>query len=181
MNSEEEKFLKTRKQITREKFQFIRYCKKKLNDKGIKSVNGKHFSMCKHKVIIAKYNETFNSIAIEDYNEYLRIKKDKQNAYIYVVGNKEMNICKIGFTNNVFSRIGSIQTGCPFKLEIFCVVEGTIQTEKKLHAKYKDLRLNGEWFRYEGKLKESVENTESVIKDLFLNQKPKKTRKNSPK
>ena len=82
-----------------------------------------------------------------------------------------MKVCKIGFSNNVFKRITAIQTGCPFKLEIFCIVEGSVQTEKKLHKKYDHLRLNGEWFKYEGLLKNSIENTESVIKDLFLTTK----------
>lgn len=177
----DDEFLKSKRQVIKDKFALIKYCKKKLNDKGIRYIDGKPFSMCKHKVIIAKYNEVLNSIALEDYQEYLRIKKDKENAYVYVIGNKEMNICKIGFTNNIFKRIIAIQTGCPFKLEIFCVVEGSVQTEKKLHEKYKDLRMNGEWFRYEGKLKESVENTESVIKDLFLSTKNPKRKRNNQK
>lgn len=175
--NEEKKFISSKRQVTKDKFAFIRYCKKKLSDKAIYYVNGRKISLCKHKEIISKYNEIFNTVALDDYQEYVRIKQDKQNAYVYVLGNKEMKICKIGFTNNVFKRIGSIQTGCPFKLEIFCLVEGSVQTEKKLHEKYKDLRMNGEWFRYEGKLKESVENTESVIKDLFLNKKKPKPNK----
>lgn len=171
MDAEEEKFFESRRQIAKNKFDFIRYCKKKLSDKGIYYIKQKALHLCKHKVIIAEYESIFHSVALEDYQHYLSVKKDKQNAYVYVVGNKEMNICKIGFSNNVFKRLSAIQTGCPFKLEIFCVVEGSVQTERKLHKKYDYLRLNGEWFKYEGLLKQSVENTQSVIKDLFLTTK----------
>ena len=171
MKPEEEKFFESRRQVARNKFDFIRYCRKKLSDNKVYYIFGKSLNMCKHKVIISKYNEVFNSVALDDYQEYLKIKKEKQNAYVYVIGNKEMKVCKIGFSNNVFKRITAIQTGCPFKLEIFCIVEGSVQTEKKLHKKYDHLRLNGEWFKYEGLLKNSIENTESVIKDLFLTTK----------
>ena len=173
MNKEEEKFFESRRQVAKNKFQFIRYCKKKLSDKGVYYIFEKPLHLCKHKVIIARYEEFFNTIALDDYQDYLKVKKGKENAYVYVVGNKEMNICKIGFSNNVFKRLTAIQVGCPFKLEIFCVVYGSVKTEKMLHKKYDYLRLNGEWFKYEGLLKESVEKTQSVIKDLFLTTKKK--------
>ena len=164
-----------KRELIKEKFNLISYCNKKLIDAKITQLNGKNIKMCKHKIIIKTYNDYFKSNALEDYNKYVEIKTAKRSDinFIYVIGNKEHNICKIGFTNNVFKRIRSIQTGCPFPLEIFCVIHGSMETEKKLHEKYKDLRLNGEWFKYQNPLKNSIEKVESVIKDLFITTKRK--------
>ena len=160
----------TKREYTKDKFNLIAYCKKKLIADEITHFNGKSIKMCKHKIIIKEYNSHFGTIASEDYNNYVTAKTIKRSDvnFIYVIGNKEHGICKIGFTNNVFKRVKSIQTGCPYPLEIFCVIHGSMETEKKLHYKYKSLRLNGEWFKYENPLKESIENVESVIKDLFI-------------
>lgn len=82
MNKEEEKFFESRRQVAKKKFEFIRYCKKKLSDKGVCYIFEKPLHLCKHKVIIRRYEEFFKTIALNDYQSYLSTKKDKQNAYI---------------------------------------------------------------------------------------------------
>lgn len=157
-----------RKLKIKTQFDTIHFLKKKLNSKKHFSINGRKFHTCKHKEISNLYFEVFGSDGFNDYQNYLKSKEELGEGYIYVVGNKEHKVCKIGFSRNVFKRISGIQTGCPFLLEIFCIINGDIATEKKLHKKYASIKLSGEWFKYEGKLKESISKVESVITEFSL-------------
>lgn len=154
----------------------IDYCKIKLNKSGHTSCNGRLLKLCKHTEIKQKYRECFSTEPFEDFVNYLKRKEERNEGLVYVIGNKSGGFCKIGFTRNVHKRIVEIQIGCPLPLEIFCVVYGTMKTEQLLHKKYKDYRLNGEWFKYEGLLKENIEKTESVIQDTMLLTKRKNTK-----
>jgi hypothetical protein len=90
---------------------------------------------------------------------------------IYFIGNKELNICKIGFSNRPYRRIESIRKSTPFNLEIFAIVEGTIQDEKIYHSKYNEYRIKGEWFKLKD-VKEIGFNKELkqiLIGDIILN------------
>lgn len=64
---------------------------------------------------------------------------------------------KIGFAGDVRSRLRELQTSCPHTLAILHSHPGTKFTERQLHQKFSALRSSGEWFRYEGALKEYVE------------------------
>lgn len=103
----------------------------------------------------------FNKNIDEAYSEYLHKKNNptqKEQGYIYIVGNLEQMICKIGFSFDVDKRIKGIQTGCPFGIIILAKFIGTMDTEKQLHKKYKKhrIRKNGEWFHLRDELLESV-------------------------
>jgi hypothetical protein len=66
---------------------------------------------------------------------------------VYFIGNKEHNIVKIGYSKGcVESRLKSLKTGCPYKLEIFAIIEGELGVEKLLHRRFSSIRLEGEWF-----------------------------------
>lgn len=74
---------------------------------------------------------------------------NKQVLYIL----KANDAIKIGITNNLNSRISSIQTGNPIKiikyLTLISDCRKTIQLiEQTLHVRFKAYRLNGEWFNY---------------------------------
>ena len=152
----------------KQKKNLINYCKTKLIKAKIYRCNGKTYGCSKHIDILSLYEKVFESNPIADYHKYIENLVNKRDGYIYVIGNKEYKLCKIGFSKNVFKRIKSIQTGCPFELEIFCVVYGDYVMEKKLHRKYQNLKMNGEWFKYEGELEKSIIKTESVITDLLV-------------
>jgi len=66
---------------------------------------------------------------------------------IYFIGNKEMNICKIGYSKRPYRRIEGIRKITPFDLEIFSIIEGTPQEEKMYHSTYFEYRVKGEWFK----------------------------------
>jgi hypothetical protein len=54
---------------------------------------------------------------------------------------------KIGTTRgSADSRIRSIQTGCPFPIEVLGVIPGGASAERALHSKFSHLRTHGEWF-----------------------------------
>jgi hypothetical protein len=66
---------------------------------------------------------------------------------IYFIGNKEMNICKIGYSKRPYRRIDTLRKNFPFELEIFSIVEGGFQDEKMYHSKYYKHKIKGEWFK----------------------------------
>lgn len=65
---------------------------------------------------------------------------------IYIIGNKEQNICKIGYSSRPYRRIETIRKSIPFELQIFSVFEGDLNTERLLHDKYNHCKIKGEWF-----------------------------------
>lgn len=70
---------------------------------------------------------------------------------VYVVGYGPY--IKIGFSGSEKgSRIRSLQTGTPEKLEHLAHLAGSRKLEKALHAKFKPYRLRGEWFKRRGAL-----------------------------
>lgn len=72
---------------------------------------------------------------------------------VYFIACEPMGAVKIGFTRQgVQNRQSALQTGCPAMLRLYGCFPGTIEDERKLHAAFKPLHIQGEWFRFEGKL-----------------------------
>jgi hypothetical protein len=66
-------------------------------------------------------------------------------------------VVKIGFTSSSpFGRLCNLQTSHYLELQIVMVIEGDKEFEKKLHWKFSEYRIRGEWFRREGKLDEFI-------------------------
>lgn len=72
------------------------------------------------------------------------------NSFIYVIGPKNTNIVKIGFSRSPIKRLKSLQTGHPNPLTLYYQKE--IKADKAklfeglIHKTIKHLRINGEWF-----------------------------------
>lgn len=66
---------------------------------------------------------------------------------IYLIRCKE-NV-KVGYTSldSVESRVSSMQTGNPFKLEVVGTYDGTVSEERSLHELLSKYHVRGEWFR----------------------------------
>lgn len=85
-------------------------------------------------------------------------------SYVYFIQSTN-KLVKIGVTNNLSARLKQLQTGSPGKLKLL----GSIKTndpyklEKRLHNKYKNMRVNGEWFNV---------NEMQVEDELALHNKP---------
>lgn len=76
---------------------------------------------------------------------------------IYVVG--FLNYVKIGFSQDrkAKMRIAGLQSSCPEELIVYSTFNGSLVYEQTLHKRFSKLRLRGEWFRFEGELKEWIE------------------------
>ena len=75
------------------------------------------------------------------------------NSGVYFILNKSNNLIKIGCTNNIQKRFKQIKgqfrhLGLDDNIELFKYIEtdNYKQLEKELHKKYKDKRINHEWF-----------------------------------
>ena len=73
--------------------------------------------------------------------------------FVYLIKclNKD-GFIKIGVARNVQSRLDTMQTGCPYKLELLasikCVSRGQAYgIERSLHILFKRDKVRGEWFR----------------------------------
>lgn len=64
---------------------------------------------------------------------------------------------KIGFTINVQSRVAQIETSTPFTVTVLRQEPGTMATEAAYHIRFAAQHIKGEWFRFEGGLKEFLE------------------------
>ena len=64
---------------------------------------------------------------------------------------------KIGYATDPIKRLSSIQTSCPYKLEVILIIDGNYEKESEIHKEFVALRTSGEWFRYEDPLIKYIE------------------------
>jgi hypothetical protein len=75
---------------------------------------------------------------------------------IYFIGFR--NYVKIGFTRTPLKyRLAGLQTAVPEKLVVLAVIDGSAADERALHKRFSSYRLEGEWFQFDGELREFVE------------------------
>ena len=70
-------------------------------------------------------------------------RKRDSDGYVYFI--KTQNRVKIGYSLNPFTREREIQTGSSEPVFLVALIEGTLQTEKSLHKRFAQHRLQGEW------------------------------------
>ena len=74
---------------------------------------------------------------------------------VYLVGSRLAGAVKIGVADNVTDRIATLQTGAPFKIEIFGAIytlrDHAFLIERACHEKLREFgfHLSGEWFDVE--------------------------------
>jgi predicted GIY-YIG superfamily endonuclease len=73
--------------------------------------------------------------------------------FVYLIKciNKD-GFIKIGVAKEVQSRLDTMQTGCPYKLELLASIKcvsrkQAYELEGRLHRLFKNKRVRGEWFR----------------------------------
>lgn len=69
--------------------------------------------------------------------------KPRDGGYVYFLGIS--NAIKIGYSVNPWARSNEIV--CCEKPELMAVISGTTDDERGLHEKFKEFRMNGEWFK----------------------------------
>lgn len=85
--------------------------------------------------------------------ELPRIKKNvsdytENKTAIYIIEGKR-NIVKIGISKDPKKRLRGLKTGSPYELELLATNWSCMSTviETRLHVKYKQYQLSGEWFK----------------------------------
>jgi hypothetical protein len=69
---------------------------------------------------------------------------------VYIVG--DARHVKIGISQEIGFRLGSLQRNSPRPIRLLCKFEGSLHQERALHACFAEYRLNGEWFERRGYL-----------------------------
>lgn len=67
---------------------------------------------------------------------------------IYFILNIKELAVKIGYTNNLTSRLSDLQVANCNILQVLLVIDGDLAKEKQLHNRFKHIYIRGEWFRY---------------------------------
>lgn len=76
---------------------------------------------------------------------------------VYIFADLDNGVCKIGFSTNVETRLNKAQRFYPSKLELICVFrDKDIPFEKSLHKRFKEYRLEREWFDIDGELEKFI-------------------------
>lgn len=84
--------------------------------------------------------------------------KKRKAGWIYVLqenGNSTGPI-KIGFANDVDTRIEQLQAGNPRRLRLLARIHGDSVMEAALHRQYRAYRLVGEWFEWSNEIETFV-------------------------
>lgn len=111
----------------------------------------------KNKNLENMYMAMFKRNPVDDYVKDKELVKEElktKQGKIYLIGNVQNKVVKIGYSKTPRQRLKKLQTGSPYSLTIFKTFNGTLDIENKLHKKYKNQKLNGEWFKMEGRLLE---------------------------
>ena len=96
--------------------------------------------------------------------------------YVYFIQAENGGPIKIGRAQSIHYRIRELQTGNPYKLVCRAFVEGGTLLERQLHWKFKEQRLQGEWFDPSDELEQIINNVNtfdwSSLPEPPHNQKP---------
>lgn len=75
---------------------------------------------------------------------------------VYLIGNRENNTLKIGFTSNdVRMRLATFQVSCAHQLEILKTKKGNLQDERELLERFKEFNIRREWFTWNNSIIEN--------------------------
>ena len=92
------------------------------------------------------YNKLTYPQWLESFN-----KNSKWYNSTYIIKTKGHNYYKIGRSANVEKRIKSLQTNCPFQLEILIKVADDSLNEIYWHKHFEQYRTHGEWYKFQDK------------------------------
>lgn len=120
--------------------------------------------------IISFINDFDDEIPINKYKNidifrYNKSKKKYKSFYtalyrtddnVYLIGNLEEKVVKIGKSDCIRLRLNQIQTYCHFELSVLKTTTGLLEKEEDLHKRFKKYNIRGEWFRIEGELEDYI-------------------------
>jgi hypothetical protein len=89
-----------------------------------------------------------NETGTPHYNSAITVPRDHVVAYVYFITCEYPDFpIKIGYAANPKARLASIGIMLPYPVVTLAVVPGSRRLERKLHKKFADSQMMGEWFR----------------------------------
>ena len=83
---------------------------------------------------------------------------------IYFIKTADRGFVKIGQARDPEARLKQLQTASPDELEIIATIPDYYgDTEKELHARFKDDRYRGEWFRYSREIRQYLVESRCIL------------------
>lgn len=82
---------------------------------------------------------------------------EKQSCVTYIYAIQGLDLVKIGISKAPEKRCSDMQVGSPVLLNLLGQIEGSEIIEKCIHIYLQDYQSHGEWFRYEGLVRNFVE------------------------
>jgi Meiotically up-regulated gene 113 len=76
-------------------------------------------------------------------------------SFVYFIRCNEF--VKIGTSFDPWRRMTDMVSGNPYEMQLVLVIHGTSTEERDLHRKFKSCHHQLEWFRYDGELKDWIE------------------------
>ncbi|MGW6976462.1 GIY-YIG nuclease family protein [Streptomyces sp. NPDC054952] len=71
-------------------------------------------------------------------------------SVVYLIGNVDSNLAKIGVTSQLAVRLRALRASSPVRLEVLWSTAGDWALERALHQRFTDRRTHGEWFDFKG-------------------------------
>lgn len=87
---------------------------------------------------------------------YPKKSRPVETGYVYFCQVDGGGPIKIGWAKDVYRRLQSLQTYCPYRLRSLAVLPGTIQDETQHLKRFSEYHIRGEWFRPEAELVEYI-------------------------
>jgi len=78
------------------------------------------------------------------------------STFVYIVGTEDGEPVKVGFSSKPRGRLNSLRTGNPHSLHFMSTIEATQALEGYLHDQLADLRMEGEWFRWDKRIEDAL-------------------------
>lgn len=86
-----------------------------------------------------------------------KIKQSNKNRSVYIVGNLEQSVCKVGISSSPSKRFSDIQCGFPWDLYVLRVFQNKDKEfESELHDRLSEKNLQGEWFEIDEDVKDII-------------------------
>ena len=85
---------------------------------------------------------------------------EPKKEYIYFIQQGDDGPIKVGYSTNPEKRLKTLSTASPHSLHLLKVVEGDETLEKRIHTRFAEIRLGGEWLQATQDLLDFIESLE---------------------
>ena len=92
-----------------------------------------------------------------NYNGFNLPDTKNTEGFVYFILSEETGLVKIGVTTDLRRRVRALQTASPVELKLMGKIIGNRWREERFHLVFREYRERGEWFRYEGEVRDFVE------------------------